>query len=266
MVAEVLPNTSACVFMMCLFYWCGQDRSTSWVEYVLMAQRNACCHVWAGARLWRQFNHLNTLVVPGGYIGLYSLELAWLSLQRVVRCCRHSTKSGRARNSIWISWISGHCPNGCHFFIFCFFTFFGSCDSNQEIHSWPEFIQLGPLQASLLQCWSINLYSHWKDSVPHFFFFLIRNGLDLYCDKVLFLRGCSSWVGGSSSEEFCRVAKQWNMLKSMYITRGYCLSWGDLGSECANIHTTCGVLKLFQHTGLGIFSFSAALLVKVSIF
>lgn len=38
-----------------------------------------------------------------------------------------------------------------------------------------------------------------------------------------------------------------------------------MGSECANIHTTC-CLKIVQHTGLGIFSFSAALLVKVCIF
>ena len=32
MVAEVLPNTNACVFMMCLFYWRGQDRLMLWAE------------------------------------------------------------------------------------------------------------------------------------------------------------------------------------------------------------------------------------------
>lgn len=77
MVAEVVPNTNACVFVMCLFYWYGQNRLMSWVEYVCVAQWSACWHAWAGAQLWRHFNHINTLIAPGGYIGLYSLELAW---------------------------------------------------------------------------------------------------------------------------------------------------------------------------------------------
>lgn len=111
MAAEALPNTIACVLMMCLLYWCGQNRLMSWAGYVCMAQWSAGWHVWAGAHLWRQFNYVNVLIAPGGYIGFYSLELAWLSLQRVAQCWRHRTEAGRVRSSIWISCISGQCPN-----------------------------------------------------------------------------------------------------------------------------------------------------------
>lgn len=75
MVAEALPNTIACVLMMWLFYWYGQNRLMSWAGYACMAQWSAGWHVWAGAHLWRQFNYINVLIAPGGYIGFYSLEL-----------------------------------------------------------------------------------------------------------------------------------------------------------------------------------------------
>lgn len=85
MVAEALPNAIACVLMMCLVYWCGQNRLMSWAGYVCTAQWSAGWHVWAGAHLWMQFNYVNVLIAPEGYIGFYSSGLAWLSLQRVAQ-------------------------------------------------------------------------------------------------------------------------------------------------------------------------------------
>lgn len=103
MVAEALPNTIACILIMCLLCWCGQNGLMSWAGNVCTAQWSAGWHVWAGAHLGRQFNYVNVLIATGGYIGFYSSELAWLSLQRVAQCCRHKTKTGRTRNSVWIS-------------------------------------------------------------------------------------------------------------------------------------------------------------------
>lgn len=154
MVAEILPNTNAGVFMICLFYWYGQNRFISWVKYVFMVHWNVCWHIWAAAHLWRQFNYIHILITPGGYIGLYSLELAWLSLQRVAWCCRIQCGSLWFQASVQISVI---------FLLFVSLTLSDSCDSIQEIRSQSEFVLLGPLQA--LQHWAIHLYSQWEDAM-----------------------------------------------------------------------------------------------------
>lgn len=140
---------------------------------------------------------------------------------------------------------------------------FGSCHSSQEVHSWSEFIQLGPFQA--LYCWSINLHSQWKDSASQFLLEVDWILTEINCFFWVAAVTDSSRVGGSSSGEF----SEWyavKCVKECVQCKSHRLSWGDTGGERSNIHTTCVVWKLIQHTGLGVFSSSAALLVKACTF